>query len=345
MKLIKTTEAVGHVLCHDLTRIVPGVVKDAAFRKGHIVQEEDIPLLLDMGKEHLYVWENDENMLHEDDAAQILYDICAGGLDALSPTPIKEGKIKIIAGESGLFKIDAKRLHEVNALGEIMIAVRHGNFPVSKGDALGAVRVIPLVIAKEKMTRAKEAAGAAPLMDLLPFTLKRAGVVTTGNEVLLGRIEDAFTPVIERKLAEYGAVIAERALPGDDPDAITSAIFGMIENGAELVICTGGMSVDPDDRTPLAIRHTGADIIAYGAPVLPGAMFLLSYYRDAGRNIPIIGLPGCVMYCGRTIFDLILPRLLANDPVAAEDLYVLGHGGLCLECEVCVYPNCSFGHG
>jgi molybdopterin biosynthesis enzyme len=343
MKLIKTTDAAGHVLCHDITRIVPGVVKDAAFRKGHVVTEEDIPLLLDMGKENLYVWESDENTLHEDEAAQVLYDICAGSQDSISQGPAKEGKIKITAEADGLFKLDSKRLYAVNSLGEIMIAARRGNFPVKKGDALGAVRVIPLVIGREKMAGAKAAAGDAPLMSILPFTMKRAGIVTTGSEVFLGRIEDAFTPVIERKLAEYGVSAPERVILGDDPAAITPAIIGEIENGAEMVICTGGMSVDPDDMTPLAIRNTGAEIVSYGAPVSPGAMFLLSYYAHGGRIIPVIGLPGCVMYCERTIFDMILPRLLANDPVSADEIHALGNGGLCLECEVCSYPNCGFG--
>jgi molybdenum cofactor synthesis domain-containing protein len=344
MKLIKTAEAVGHVLCHDITRIVPGVVKDAAFRKGHVVTEDDIPLLLEMGKEYLYIWEKDERMLHEDEAARVLYEICAGGRDTISATAVKEGKIKIVAGADGLLKLDAARLYAVNALGEIMIAVRHGNFPVKKGDALGAVRVIPLVIAKEKMERAKEVAGAAPLMELLPFRLRRAGVITTGNEVFSGRIDDAFTPVIERKLAEYGVRVCEHVVLGDEPSAITAAIHTMVQNGAEIVICSGGMSVDPDDKTPLAIKNAGVDIVSYGAPVSPGAMFLLSYYAHGKCNVPVVGLPGCVMYCGRTIFDILLPRLLANDPIAVEDIYALGNGGLCLECDVCTYPNCGFGH-
>ncbi|MDR0357797.1 MAG: molybdopterin-binding protein [Clostridiales Family XIII bacterium] len=345
MKLIKTSEAVGHILCHDITRIVPGVVKDAAFRKGHRVREEDIPALLAMGKENLYVWEQNEYMLHEDEAAQILYDICAGAQTSMTATPAKEGKIKIVANEDGLFKLDARRLYEVNALGEIMIAARCGDVPVRKGDVLGAVRVIPLVIEKAKMKRAKDASGESPLMRTLPFVLKRAGVVTTGNEVFSGKIEDAFTPAVEKKLAEYGVEISEHTILGDEPSAVSEAVLSMIENGADIVICTGGMSVDPDDRTPLAIRNTGADIVTYGAPVSPGAMFLLSYYKKGERKIPVIGLPGCVMYCERTIFDILLPRLSANDPIAAEDIFALGEGGLCLECEICVYPNCGFGRG
>ncbi|MDR1953644.1 MAG: molybdopterin-binding protein [Clostridiales Family XIII bacterium] len=345
MKLIKTIDAVGHILCHDITRIIPGIEKDAAFRKGHVVTAEDIPALLAIGKENLYVWEKDENMLHENDAAQILYEICAGTQTSVAATSVKEGKVKIVAEADGLFKLDTERMYAVNALGEIMIATRHGDIPVRRGDVLGAVRVIPLVIAKAKMDRAKDAAGTKPLMGLLPFTLKRAGVIATGSEVFLGRIEDAFTPVVERKLAEYGATMAQHAILGDEPAAITERIREMIESGIDLVVCTGGMSVDPDDRTPLAIKNTGAEIVTYGAPVSPGAMFLLSYYAHGGRRIPVVGLPGCVMYCGRTIFDILLPRLLAEDPITAEDIYALGAGGLCLECEVCTFPNCAFGRG
>ncbi|MDR1953335.1 MAG: molybdopterin-binding protein [Clostridiales Family XIII bacterium] len=345
MKSIKTIDAIGHILCHDITRIVPGVEKDAVFRKGHVVTAEDIPALLAMGKENLYVWEKDEKMLHENDAARILCEICAGEQTSMAATPVKEGKVKIIAEADGLFKLDTERMYAVNALGEIMIATRHGDLPVRRGDVLGAVRVIPLVIAKAKMKKAKAAAGKKPLMGLLPFTMKRAGIITTGSEVFHGRIEDSFTTVVERKLAEYGATMVQHAILSDEPTAITEHIHAMADNGIDLIVCTGGMSVDPDDRTPLAIKNTGAEIVTYGAPVSPGAMFMLAYYTSGGRRIPVVGLPGCVMYCGRTIFDILLPRLLADDPVTSEDIYALGVGGLCLECEVCTFPNCAFGRG
>ena len=340
MKLIKTEDAVGHVLCHDITQIVKGVTKDAVFRKGHIVREEDIPVLLSVGKDNLYVWEKEEGMLHENDAAQILYDMCAG--EHMRPSEVKEGKIELIAECDGLFKVDSKRLKAVNSLGEMMIAARHGNFAVKAGDKLAGTRIIPLVIEKEKMERARQAAGSRPLMRLLPFVHKKVGIVTTGNEVFYGRIEDSFTPVLVEKLAEYGAEAAGHVVLNDDHEKITQAIIKLIEDGADMVLCTGGMSVDPDDRTPLAIKNTGADIISYGAPVLPGAMFLLAYYNG---SIPIMGLPGCVMYSKRTVFDLVLPRILAEDPVTAEDLAALGEGGLCLSCPVCTFPNCGFGKG
>ena len=340
MKLVRVQDAVGQVLCHDITQIIPGVTKDAVFREGHVIREEDIPVLLSVGKEHIYIWENREGMLHENDAADILRQLCQGpGMRATEP---KEGKIELIAEHDGLFLADIEGLRRVNSLGEMMIATRASGFPVKAGDKLCGTRVIPLVIEEEKMERARRAAGKEPLLKLLPFRPRSFGVVTTGSEVYHGLIRDAFTPVLEEKLREYGCSMVAHAVCGDDHRQITGAIMDMAEKGVELILCTGGMSVDPDDRTPLAIRNTGAVIVSYGAPVLPGAMFLLAYLPD-GR--PICGLPGCVMYARRTIFDLVLPRLLADVAVTGGFLAGLGHGGLCLACEECHFPNCGFGKG
>lgn len=340
MKLIRTRDAVGHVLCHDITQIIPGVTKDAVFRKGHIVTEEDIPVLLSVGKENLYVWECGEGMLHEDDAAEILRGLCQGEhMRAAGP---KEGKIELIAERDGLFLVDVERLRAVNSLGEMMIATRPSGTVVKEGDKLCGTRVIPLAIEKGKMERAKAVAGETPLLRLAPLGRKRYGVAATGSEILSGRIKDAFTPVIQRKLSEFGCEMAAHELTGDDHRKTTAAVLRMLDSGCDMVFCTGGMSVDPDDRTPLAIKNTGARVVSYGAPVLPGAMFMLAYTED-GR--PVCGLPGCVMYAGRTVFDLVLPYLLAGVPVTAEWLAGLGNGGLCLGCETCRYPNCGFGKG
>lgn len=341
MKLIKTEEAVGHVLCHDITQIIPGVVKDAVFRKGHVVTAEDIPILLSVGKEHLYVWEKKEGILHEDEAAQILKNICIN--EYMSASQPKEGKIEIFAEQEGLLKIDTKRLWAVNALGEMMIATVHGNFPVKKGNKIAATRIIPLVIEEEKMNRAKMLAGGEPILKILPFQQMRAGIVTTGSEVYKGRIKDAFGPVLQSKLAEYPVELIGQKIVDDSQEQIVDALRGFVEAGAEILFCTGGMSVDPDDCTPGAVRAFGAEIVSYGAPVLPGAMFLLAYYRNGDKIIPVMGLPGCVMYARRTIFDLVLPRVLAGELLTAEDLYCYGEGGLCLNCEICHFPNCGFG--
>ena len=343
MKLIRTEDAVGHVLCHDITQIIRGVTKDAVFRKGHVVTEEDIPVLLSVGKENLYVWEKDDSMLHENEAAEILYEISAGG--HMHPSDIKEGKIELIADMDGLLKVDRDLLRKVNSFGQMMIASRHGNTPVKAGDKLAGTRIIPLVIEKEKMAAVRALAGEDRIFHILPYTLKTAGVIATGNEVKKGRIKDTFTPVIIDKLAEFGIEVRDQALPGDAHEAITAEILRMADEGLDLIICTGGMSVDPDDKTPLAIKNAGTRIVSYGAPVLPGAMFLLSYLERKGRTIPVLGLPGCVMYAKRTIFDLVLPRIAAGDPVSARELEGLGEGGLCLNCPVCNYPNCGFGKG
>lgn len=340
MKLIETHEAVGHVLCHDITQIIPGVTKDARFRKGHIVTAEDIPVLLSLGKEHLYVWEKTPGMLHEDEGAARLLKLCQNAnMHATAP---KEGKIELIADCDGLFRVDAARLTAVNSQDEVMIATRHNNFPVHQGDKLAGMRVIPLVIAEEKVQKAEEAAGTAPLLELLPWKLKTAAIVTTGSEVAKGRIADKFTPVIVEKLKAYGVTVIFHRIVGDTLEEILPAIAAARESGAEMVLCTGGMSVDPDDRTPGAIRNSGAKIVTYGAPVLPGAMFLLGYYED---GTPVMGLPGCAMYAKATIVDLVLPRVIAGVLVTKGEISAMGAGGLCLGCETCHYPACSFGKG
>lgn len=338
MKLMKTEEAIGQILCHDITQIIKGVTKDAVFRKGHVITKEDIPVLLSVGKDHIYIWENNENMLHENDAAQILYDLCKN--ENMRPSEIKEGKIELIAQCDGLLKIDREKLNKINALGEMMIASRHGDFPVKAGDKIAGMRVIPLVIEKEKMERAKEAGGMSPIFELKPFLKKKAGIVTTGNEVYYGRIQDTFTPVIKEKISEYSVELIGQEICNDNSQMITAAIHRLLEKGADMVICTGGMSVDPDDRTPAAIRDAAQSVVTYGAPVLPGAMFLLAYTPN---GIPIMGLPGCVMYAKRTIFDLMLPRIIADERLEKEDFAVMGEGGLCLSCSVCTFPNCGFG--
>lgn len=342
MKEIETAKAVGHVLCHDVTQIIRGEKKGPAFRKGHVICQEDIPVLLSMGKDHIYVWEKKEGILHENEAAQILYDICKN--EYMEPSEVKEGKIELRATADGLLKIRKDGMLAVNMLGEMMIASRHDNTVVKKGDVLAGTRIIPLVIEEEKMNRAREAAGTEPLLKLLPFQKKNVGIVTTGNEVFYGRIKDTFTPVVKEKIEEFGSSVTMESLVGDEKEKIRDEIVHMIGKGAQLVVCTGGMSVDPDDRTPGAIADTGARVVTYGAPVLPGAMLMIAYYKkEDGSEIPVLGLPGCVMYAKRTIFDLMLPRVLADDPVTKEEIAALGVGGLCLNCKTCTFPNCGFG--
>lgn len=343
MKLIKTTDSVGTVLCHDITQIIPNVRKGPVFRKGHIVREEDIPVLLSCGKENLYVWEQKEGILHENEAAEILREMCMGNSKDFTYSPPSEGKIEIKAAVRGLLKIRRQALNAVNYLGEIMIASVHGDFPINAGDKTAAVRIIPLMIEKEKMDAAKKTAGNEPVFSILPFEHKKIGIVTTGNEVYNGLIEDKFGPVLRAKFAEYDAQVIGQIFVTDETEKIVGAIKEIIGQGADIVVCSGGMSVDPDDRTPGAIKAAGADIVTYGMPVLPGAMFLLAYLKYNGKTIPIMGLPGCVMYAKRTAFDLILPRILAGEILTADELSKYGEGGLCLGCDVCTFPHCGFG--
>ncbi|MEG2511721.1 MAG: molybdopterin-binding protein [Acetivibrio sp.] len=326
-------------MCHDITQIIKGEKKGPVFRKGHIVTQEDIPVLLSVGKDHLYIWEKKEGILHENEGAKRLYSLCEN--ESIYPSEeIKEGKIEAFAAYDGILQIDVDKLDAVNRSDEIMIATRHSNQTVKKGDKLAGMRVIPLVIEEEKLLLAEKIVGEVPLLCVKKFHKKKVGIVTTGNEVYLGRIKDTFGPVIREKLREFPTEVLGQTIVNDEVANIKEAIMEFIHQGADLVVCTGGMSVDPDDRTPGAIGATGAHIVSYGAPVLPGAMMLVSYYDN---KIPIIGLPGCVMYAKKTIFDKILPRLMADIPITKKDLASMGHGGLCLSCEICTYPNCGFG--
>lgn len=338
MKLIRVEDAVGQVLCHDMTQIIPGEFKGPRFRKGHIVTEADIPVLLSMGKESLYVWELEPGMLHENEGAERLCRLCEG--PGMARSEIKEGKIELSAEFDGLLQVDRTRLNAVNAAGDLMIATRRDNTPVKKGDKLCGMRVIPLVIPEAQLAAAETAAGEEPLLRLLPYRMKTAAVVTTGSEVFHGRIQDRFTPVLIEKLRAYGVEVIAHRIVDDEKAHIVEAIDAVRAERPDIVLCTGGMSVDPDDNTPGAIRASGAEIVTYGAPVLPGAMFLLGYFAD---GTPICGLPGCVMYAKTTVFDLALPRLAAGVRMRKQDFVEMGEGGLCLGCSPCRYPACPFG--
>ena len=338
MKLIKTEDAVGHVLCHDMTQIIKDQYKDARFRKGHVVTEEDIPVLLSMGKEHLYVWEMTPGMVHENDAAERMAALC--GKVNMNWSEVKEGKIELTAACDGLFRVNSEKLIAVNSVEDVMIATRKGNTAVRKGDKLAGTRVIPLIIPEEKLQAAEAAAGDTPLLELLPYTKKTAAIIATGGEVKKGLIQDTFTPVVKDKLAAYGIETLAVTYSGDGVENVTDAIAEARKTGADIILCTGGMSVDPDDNTPGGIKASGARIVTYGAPVLPGAMFLLGYYED---GTVVMGLPCCVMYAGATIFDLALPRIAAGMEMTRADFAAMGEGGLCLGCRPCHWPICPFG--
>ena len=341
MREVRVQDAVGMVLCHDITEIVRGERKGARFRKGDVIRAEDVPVLLRIGKERIYVWEDDPNLLHENDAAAILRDICQS--DYMAASEPKEGKIELTATTAGVFEVNEDALNAVNEIEDVMIATIAQHMPVKTGTKLAGMRVIPLVIDKTVMERVRETARTEPLLRILPYQKMKVGVVTTGSEVFHGRIKDTFTPVIDAKLRAFGLKVDEHRLSDDGTEHTRAAIAELLDAGMDMVLCTGGMSVDPDDRTPAAIKATGARVVTYGAPVLPGAMFLLAYYEKDGRQVPIMGLPGCVMYSPATIFDIILPRVVAGSAWTRREITRLGIGGLCMECKVCHYPVCPFG--
>lgn len=339
MKVVKVEEAVGMVLGHDMTQIIPGGFKGARFKKGHIVKEEDIPVLKSMGKDHIYILELEEGMVHENDAAtRIAWATVGQGLSLSDPS---EGKINYIAEYPGLLEINVPKLHAINSVPDVVLATIHTGTLVKAGQIIAGTRVNPLVIEEAKIKQVEQISAGGQILQILPLRELKVGVVITGNEVFYGRIEDKFGPKMKEKMEEYGAVILETVYVPDDANEISAAIVGLQAAGADVVVTGGGMSVDPDDVTPEGIRQTGAEVVKYGAPVLPGSMFMVAYLNE----MAIIGLPACAMYHHITVFDLVFPLLLADKRVRAEDIAKLGHGGLCMRCEVCHHPICPLGKG
>ncbi|MBI5641032.1 MAG: molybdopterin-binding protein [Nitrospirae bacterium] len=374
LKKLSVQEAVGTVLAHDITEIRPGEFKGRAFKKGHIIREEDVCHLQRLGKEHLFVLNISEDEMHEDDAAYALANALMGEGVKIKGEP-KEGKINIIAEKDGLLRINKDALLSFNMLGDVMCSTLHNNMVVRKGQTVAGTRAIPLIVKKsvvEEAVKIGEAAredggeknvGAqfiAPSMLQGIISVKgirkpKAGVVITGNEVYYGRIKDAFAPVIKSKIEAIGGEMVGTYYAPDDELFIEERLRELINAGADLLITTGGMSVDPDDVTRFAIRNLGAADITYGSAVLPGAMFLVAYIEKSEVRsqkseekykadlIPVLGIPACGMYAKTTIFDLILPRVLAGEKIGRKELAELGHGGLCMKCEACNYPVCPFG--
>jgi molybdopterin biosynthesis enzyme len=326
MQLIKTEEARGRILFHDMTQIIPGEYKGTRFRRGHVIGDEDISVLLDMGKEHIAVMEKAEGILHEEEGAENLRLLCQG--ENLRAAPVREGKIELFAARTGHFKVNSQKLTLLNGIDGLAAITARGNTGVSAGEKIAALKIIPLLIEKAKLERAAEVCGAEKILNIIPYTPKKAGLIITGSEVFSGRIPDSGSAVIQKKLTAFPAECAETILLPDSHEEITAAILGMIGRGLDLIICTGGMSVDPDDKTPLAIRNTGSRVVSYGVPLNPGTMLMLAYYEGAGKPVPVLGLPACVFHDPFTAFDYFLPRLMADDPIDRRELAPLGEGGL-----------------
>ena len=336
MKTVRTQDAVGMPLAHDLTQIIPGEFKGARFKKGHIVAEEDIPVMLSMGKENLFVLELGEHDVHEDEAGKRIAQAAAGSNIKLNPKG--EGKVELNAACRGILRVDEQKLLELIDDDEVMFAAIQGNQLVEEGQLIAGTRVIPLYVDEKTVARAE---AVQDIVHIDPMKPAKVGIVTTGSEIYHGRIQDKFGDILRRKFGALGCTVTEQLFADDDEEMIADRIQELKQKGAEMIAVTGGMSVDPDDRTPAGIRRAGVDIITYGAPVLPGAMFLLGYLDD----VPVVGLPGCVMYHGASVFELVVPRLLAGERMQRKDIKLLGHGGLCRGCKVCTFPNCGFGKG
>jgi hypothetical protein len=339
LKKIKLKDAVGTKLAHDITEISPGKFKGAAFHKGHTVCNEDLCHLQKLGKNHLYVIDLQEDEIHEDQAASILADALAGEGVIWKDEP-REGKIKLIADKDGLFAVDTAALAAFNMVDEVMCATLHNHTLVKKGEQVAATRAIPLVIKRTPIERAAAIArqnGAALCVQSLRHA--KVGLVITGNEVYHGLIEDRFAPILSEKTKALGSRVDGITFAPDVAEKICMAIQSHLERGCDLLMLSGGMSVDPDDVTRKGIRLAGATEMYYGSAVLPGAMFLVAYLGD----IPLLGVPACGLYHRITVLDLVLPRILAGEKIGKAELAFLGHGGLCKDCEECVYPHCPFG--
>jgi hypothetical protein len=335
-KVVRVEEAVGMTLAHDVTRVAPGF-KGPAFKRGHVITENDISALLDIGKEHIYILTLEEGEVHEDDAAIRIAEAMVG--PGLRRTDPKEGRVDLISTQRGLAGIDVDALQEINMLGEIIVATVHDGTVCKEGSPVAGMRIIPLSMADEKLRRLELIASrSAPVVRVDPFRLSKVGLIITGSEVAKGRIVDRFSPVLHGKVEALGCEVNNEAVVGDDSDLIAETITGFEASGSEIVLCTSGMSVDPDDVTPLGITKSGAKISFYGLPVLPGAMFMYGRLRNAH----ILGVPACVLHSPATGFDRLFPVLLTGRELTFEDTRKLGHGGMCLFCEHCQYPVCPF---
>ena len=336
MKKIKVQDAIGMALCHDITEMNDGF-KGVAYKRGHVIREEDISHMLAIGKQHIFVWEDQTGEIHEDD--------CARRMAAMAPvddahyTEPAEGKVLLIADRRGMFRVNRPMLNQLNAIGDITICTLPDHYPVEAGARLASMRIVPLVTQEAQILAAERLCAEEKLLALRPYRQKKVGVIITGSEIYHGRIQDKFAPVIRSKLTQYPCEIIGITICDDDLDSIVAEAKQLLRAGADFLIFTGGMSVDPDDLTPTAIRQLGAQIVTHGVPSQPGNMTLVAYLDE----IPILGVPGAAIKLPTTVFDVLLPQIFAGDKITKEELIGLADGGLCQMCKVCHWPNCTFG--
>lgn len=336
MKKVKVEDAIGMELCHDITAMYDGF-KGAAFKRGHVITKEDIPKLLDYGKQNIFVWEPEAGEIHEEEAAVRMSQMAPVELGHY--TGPSEGKMLLFADERGMFRVNLPLLKKINSIGDITISAIRDHYPAEEGARLASMRIVPLVTKEEQIITAEKLCEGEKLFDLKPYQHKKAGLIVTGYEVYSGRIKDKFEPVVRKKLAEYPCDLLGVSLCDDNVDMIVKAAKNFLEIGADFLIFTGGMSVDPDDVTPSAIKALGADIVSYGLPAQPGNMTLVSYLGD----IPLLGIPGAAISLPTTMFDVLLPQIFAGDKFTKDELINLANGGLCQQCKSCHFPNCTFG--
>ncbi len=336
MKKVKVQDAIGMTLCHDITAMVDGF-KGAAFKRGHVITQEDIPKLLDIGKQHVFIWEENAGEIHEEDAARRLSQMTT--VNGAHYGSISEGKIQLFADQDGMFRVDKALLAAVNRIGDITITTLPDHYPVKAADRLASMRIVPLVTEERQIAEAEALCAGKQLYDLRPFKPLKVGIIITGSEIYHGRIKDKFERVARAKLAHYPAEILGVHVCDDELDMIVGAGRALLAEGAELLIFSGGMSVDPDDLTPSAIREMGAEIVSYGVPSQPGNMTLVAYLDQAA----LLGVPGAAISRPTTMFDVLLPQIFCGDPLTKDDLIRLGEGGLCQMCDNCHFPNCTFG--
>ena len=336
MKKINVKDAVGMALCHDITAMRDGF-KGAAFKRGHVIKEEDIEALLNLGKRQVFVWEENAGEIHEEDAAYRM--AVMAPVEGAHYTDVSEGKVLLTADTRGMFRVDTELLQEINSIGDITISTLPDHYPVEAGARLASMRIVPLVTKEEQIIRAEELCKGRKLLNLRPYQELKAGVIITASEVYSGRIKDKFEPVVRAKLKQYPSEILGVTICDDDSEMIVAAAEKYLAQGADFLIFTGGMSVDPDDITPPAIRKLGADIITHGVPSQPGNMTLVAYLND----VAILGIPGAAISMPTTMFDVLLPQVFTKDKLTKKDLIRLGDGGLCQLCKPCHFPNCTFG--
>ncbi len=339
MKKVPIEQAVGLTLCHDITAIRDGF-KGAAFHRGQVIREEDIEQLLNIGKRHVYIWEDSAGEIHEEDAALRLSRLASVEYGSFSGP--SEGKMVLTADCPGLFRVNVPLLRKIDSLPDITISTIPDHYPVVSGGRLASMRIVPLVTKEANILEAERlcAESDVPLLQLLPYRKGlKAGIIITGSELYTGRIQDKFEPVARKKLAPFGVEVISCVICNDELEMLTGELEKLRDMGVDLILMSGGMSVDPDDLTPTAVRTVGAEVISHGVPSQPGNMLLVAYLGE----IPIFGVPGAAISLPTTTFDVLLPQAVAGVKITKTDLVNLGDGGFCQNCKACHWPNCTFG--